>query len=332
DLESEIITNCVMVQDSNSFSGYRNIIRDSVVAISGVLPKNFTGGAVTAFWGKDIIRPGFKTIKFKQSSHSNKILFISDIHFGSKSFSQNIFARLIKFLTLQDLSSDYKNVAEEISSIIIAGDLVEGIGNFSDEKDQLLLHSINAQYEGLGTLLKEIPEHIQIIIIPGEHDATQAALPQPEIEKQIGKSLTGLPNVRSGGNPLRLSIDELNLLVFHGQGNETLFQEQNSEDLILGIQHLLEYRHLCPEYGSFTPLAPFKKDYLVINEIPDVFVLGHFHQAHFSEYKGVKIITCGSFKRAIQKSQKIKKDPSIGKIPILDTLTGRVEILDLKSI
>lgn len=335
DPESEIITNCVMVQDSKSFPEYRDIIRDTVIGISGVLPKNFEGGYISAFWGKDVIRPSFTPIEFKPTSDSHKILFIADLHFGSKYFSRRVFAGLIKFLTLQDLKPPYENIAAEISTIIIAGDLVDGIGHFTDQKSQISFHSLQTQYEGLATLLKEIPSHIQIIVIPGEHDATQTALPQPAIDKQIGKAIFTIPNLTCHGNPLRLSLDDLNFLVFHGQGNYSLFQKQIQPDPlnpIMGIKHLLEYRHLCPEYGSFNPLAPFRKDYLVIDKIPEVVVSGHFHRAHFEEYKGVKIITCGTFNRGEQIKSYLGGKATIGIIPILDTVTGNVNMIDLKTL
>lgn len=326
DPESEIITNCVMVQDSKSFPEYRDILRDSVIGISGVLPKNFKGGNITAFWGKDVIRPSFSQIQFNPTSEPHKLLFIADLHFGSKYFSRSIFAKLINFLNLK---------SEEISALIIAGDLVDGVGRFSDQKQEIIAHSLQAQYEGLATLLKEVPSHIQIMVIPGEHDATQTILPQPGIDKQIGRPLFELPNLKSYGNPLRFSIEDLKFLVFHGQGNDMLFQKHRQHEptnLISGIQHLLEYRHLCPEYGSFNPLAPFRKDYLVIDEIPNVIISGHFHQAQFMEYKGVKIVTCGTFKRGSEKKAHLEKEASIGVISILDTKSGKVDMIDLKAL
>lgn len=335
DPESEIITNCVMVQDSESFPEYRDIIRDTVVGIAGVLPKNFQGGDVTAFWGKDVIRPSFKSINFKPTSDSHRILFIADLHVGSKYFMKSVFAKLIKFLTLRDLNPKYEKIATEINTIIIAGDLVDGIGRFSDQKTKITLHSLQAQYENLASLLMEIPSHIRIVVIPGEHDATQTALPQPAIDKKISKDLLEIPRLSSHGNPLRLSVEDMKLLIFHGQGNYSLFQkyiQQEQSNPTLGIKHLLEYRHLCPEYGSSIPLAPFKKDYLVINEIPEVIVSGHFHQANFEEYKGVKIITCGTFQRGDQKESHLGRDISIGIFPILDTISGKVDMIDLKTL
>ncbi len=332
--KSEILTRCVMVQDSESFPGYRDILRDSVVGIIGVLPKNFQGGYITAFWGKDIIRPSFQQKEFRATTDSHKILFVSDIHFGSQNFVRSVFAKLIKFLTLNDLDSQFQKLASEISTLMIVGDLVEGVGLFPDQRSAILYHSLQTQYEGLSVLLRDIPKNINIIVIPGEHDATQIPNPQPAIDKKIAKTLLELPNLKSFGNPIRISIENMSILAFHGQKNEVLFEKHFHLDPInpiIGIQHLLEYRHLYPEYGSFNPIAPYKRDYLVIDEIPDVVVSGHFHQAHFNEYKGVKIITCGSFQREDHKRSKDIINTYLGVFPVLDTHTGEVEMIDLKK-
>ncbi|MHA1969919.1 MAG: hypothetical protein ACW964_19265 [Candidatus Hodarchaeales archaeon] len=194
---------------------------------------------------------------------------------------------------------------------------------------------MQAQYDGLSILLQDIPKSIEIIVIPGEHDATQIPNPQPAIDKKIAKKLLELPNLKSYGNPIRLSIEEMSILAFHGQKNEVLFEKHIHLDPmnpIIGIQHLLEYRHLYPEYGSFNPITPFKRDYLVIDKVPDIVVSGHFHQAHFKEYKGVKIMTCGSFQREEHKQTKDAINAYLGVFPILDTQTGKVEMIDLKKI
>ncbi|MFX1517565.1 MAG: metallophosphoesterase [Promethearchaeota archaeon] len=334
DPESEIITNCVMVQDSPSFPEYRDILRDTVIGISGVLPKNFREGNITAFWGRDIIRPGFSAKTFNPTSGPHRILFIADLHFGSKYFSRAVFAKLIKFLNLHDLDPTHEELAKEIKTIIIAGDLVDGVGQFSNQKDHITTHSFQAQYEKLAEILKEIPSDIQIIIIPGEHDATQTALPQPAIDRHSSQALLSIPNLTSHGNPLRVSLEDINILVFHGQGNE-LFQKHFQDTQFnpaTAIKQLLEYRHLNPEYGSYNPIAPFKRDYLVIDEIPDVIVSGHMHQAYFEEYKGVKIIACGTFQRENERKTRLKGKVSLGIIPILDTVTGAVKMIDLTTL
>ncbi|MHA1214326.1 MAG: metallophosphoesterase [Candidatus Hodarchaeales archaeon] len=329
DPEHNFSTRVVMVKDSPSFPDYRNILRDSVISVVGDIPKNYKEGKLTIFWGKDIIRPGLKKHEFTQKTNGQNVLLISDIHYGSKYFSNNTFAKLIKLLTLDNLSKELQELAKNITTIIIAGDLVEGAGLYSDQKKELKTTSIEEQYSQLTELIAKIPEYIKIIIIPGEHDATPKILPQPAINKKFASELIKLPNTQIYGNPLRIEINKMDFLIIHGQGLDRLFQKQlrlEPTDILTGIQTLLEYRHLGLEYGAFYPLMPLDKDYLVIEKIPDVLVTGHFHQAKETEYKGVKIITCGSFQR--------KKDQinDLGKFYSINTGNGKITTIDLKKI
>ena len=324
---------CVIVQDSASFPDYRNVLRDSIIGVSGILPKKFQHGKITAFWGKDIYRPSFKDhIAILNGKQNSKVLCLADIHYGSEKFSKNLLSRLIAFLNEEIVSPEIPLSPREINVIIIAGDLVEGTSQNSENQ---LTDSYEAQYRQLAEILAKIPSRIKIITIPGEHDASQLAIPQPAIDKKIGKSMYTLSNVQNHGNPLRLTINGMKFLVFHGQGSDNIFQnlfkikEQNP---VIGVSQLLEYRHLSPEYGSFISIAPYPKDYLVINEIPDVLITGHLHIASFGIYKGVRIVSCGSLKHPGSTHSKTKIESSVGVFPVIDTTTGEVTLFDLKSI
>jgi DNA polymerase II small subunit len=314
-----------MVQESHTFPGYHEILRDTIIGIAGDLPKKYEEGAISAFWGKDVILPSFAPIQFRPNPHSGKILFLADIHFGAKSFATRAFSNLLKLIQLEDVSPELVSLAQDISVIIVAGDLCDGIGQFPDHQAHLSISSLQAQYDGLSSLFSKIPSNIQIIVIPGEHDATQTALPQPAIDRDLGNALLALPNVLNHGNPLRVTIDGLNLLVYHGQGIEQL----DPVNPVTSIQQLLEYRHLAPEYGVTIPLVPAKRDYLVIDRIPEVIVIGHSHQASLTEYKGVKIISCGTFQGEGPDHLKTRQKTSVGVVHVLDTRTGEVTMLDL---
>jgi len=324
---------CVIVQDSQLFPDYRNVLRDSVIGVSGVLPKKFQQGQITAFWGKEIYRPSFKEHKANlNEKQDSKILCLADIHYGSEKFARTLLSRLVAFLNEEITSSEIQFSPREIDTIIIAGDLVEGT---SQNTEKQLTDSYEAQYSQLAKILARIPKRIKIITIPGEHDASQLAIPQPAINRKIGKAMYKLSNVQNHGNPLRLTINGMKFLVFHGQGSDKIFQnlfkikEQNP---VIGFTQLLEYRHLSPEYGSFTSIAPYSKDYLVINDIPDVLITGHLHLANFGIYKGVRIVSCGSFEHPDSNQSETKKESSVGVFPVIDTTTGEIELFDLKVI
>ena len=52
------------------------------------------------------------------------------------------------------------------------------------------------------------------------------------------------------------------------------------------MKHLLRARHLSPIYGSQTPIAPEMEDLLVIEDVPDIFHVGHVHRAQLGYVQG----------------------------------------------
>ena len=75
---------------------------------------------------------------------------------------------------------------------------------------------------------------------------------------------------------------------------------------------------------ALDPVAPEKKDYLVMDIVPDIFVSGHVHGAGFEEYKGIKMINASTWQTQTeyQKSHNFNPDPGI--MPIVHLGNGRV--------
>ena len=69
-----------------------------------------------------------------------------------------------------------------------------------------------------------------------------------------------------------------------------------SRDKKAGKEAYMHYTllNLAPLYGERTPLASELEDYLVIDEVPDVFHTGHVHINTYRKFKGIHLIT--SFK------------------------------------
>ena len=89
---------------------------------------------------------------------------------------------------------------------------------------------------------------------------------------------------------------------------------------------------LCHGKNAKLIKSKYSKDYLVINEIPDVLVTGHFHQAGKEIYKGVRIATCGTFKNPHKTTKNTYALTSVGVFPVIDTGTGEITMIDLKQI
>ncbi len=255
--------------------------------------------------------------------------FISDIHYGSKKFDEEAFKNFIYFLQGKNGA---EKLAERIKYLLVVGDVVDGVGIYPGQEKDLKIPDIYEQYDGIAYLLSEIPDHIQTIIIPGNHDATRQAEPQPPINKKFAKSLYELPNAHLYGNPLQLKIHGVNILLYHGR---------SILDDIIGfipglsidkpaetMKELLKCRHLAPYFGGSTPTAAEEEDMLVIQSVPDIFLTGHAHVNDFSKYRGVFLINTGTFQKQTkyQKSQGI--NPTPGKVPIINLKTFKITLIE----
>ena len=77
------------------------------------------------------------------------------------------------------------------------------------------------------------------------------------------------------------------------------------------MKELIKRRHLAPIYGGKTRLATENKDYLVIKEVPAIFVTGHVHSCGVDYYKGTLLINPGTWQAqtSYQKMMGFQPDP-----------------------
>ncbi|MHA1686786.1 MAG: metallophosphoesterase [Candidatus Heimdallarchaeaceae archaeon] len=246
-------------------------------------------------------------------------LFISDLHVGSKEFSSKLLNKATKFLNGELESDKYNNIGKQVKYLFIAGDLVDGVGVYPDQIKDLVLDNIQFQYLLVTEHIEKIRSDIEIVIIPGNHDSARAAEPQTPIPKEFVEELDKLDNVHLLGSPAYLKVHNVEILMNHGN---SIFDISAAitpiphESTTLPMIEMLRNRHLVPIYGKKTPIAPATEDCLVINRIPDIFHVGHTHIAEDGEYKGVTLISSGSFQYQTnyQKRMNITPNPGVGYI------------------
>jgi DNA polymerase II small subunit len=220
-------------------------------------------------------------------------------------------------------------MAEKVEYVIIPGDTVDGIGIYPSQEEELSIHDIYGQYEELARLLKQVPEHMRVIMLPGNHDAVRPAEPQPTFPEEI-RSLFP-QNVIFAGNPCYFSIHGIEIMAYHGRSMDDFIKALPSLDYSKGInimEEMLKRRHLVPIYGGRTPIAPEHKDLLVIDRIPDIFVTGHGHSTGIKKYRGITLINASAWQSqtSYQKMHNFIPDPA--KATVFDLRTGRTELLD----
>ena len=84
------------------------------------------------------------------------------------------------------------------------------------------------------------------------------------------------------------------------------------------MEEILKKRHLAPIYGERTPLASELEDYLVIDEVPDVFHTGHVHINTYRKFKGIHLINSGTFQTQTEFQKIHNIMPTPAEVPILN--------------
>ena len=258
---------------------------------------------------KDLISPDVPDKASNRSESETFAVFLSDLHIGSKYFMEEEFSDFVSWLSSPD------PVARKIRFLLIGGDLVDGVGIYPNQDKELLCQTIEEQLKKMESLISKIPNYIKIFIIPGNHDPGRRALPQPAIPKKYNSEVWEKENVIMVGNPAVVSLNGVKVLMFHGQSIDDIVKTTPglSYDRPTDVmKHLLRARHLSPIYGSQTPIAPEVEDFMVIEDIPDIFHVGHVHRAQLDMYKGILLINSGSWQNQTPFQSSVGMTPNPG--------------------
>jgi len=251
-----------------------------------------TNGKNGGFIAKELLVPDVPDHIANRSKTETYAVLISDIHIGSKYFMEKEFTDFISWLSSPD------PVARKVRFLLIGGDIIDGIGIFPNQDKELLIMDMDEQMAKAAQMLDKIPKHIKTFIIPGNHDPGRRALPQPAIPEKHNMSLWNRENFFMLGNPAFLDLNGVKVLMFHGQSLDDVVGTTpglSYAQPARAMRALLRTRHLSPIYGKRTPIAPELEDFMVINEVPDIFHSGHVHVVDLDMYKGTLIVNSGAW-------------------------------------
>ncbi|MGB6464290.1 MAG: DNA-directed DNA polymerase II small subunit [Nitrosotalea sp.] len=278
-----------------------------------------TNGKNGGFIAKDLLVPDVPEHIANRSKTETYAVLISDIHVGSRYFMEKEFTEFISWLSSPD------PIARKVRFLLICGDIVDGIGIFPNQDKELLIMDMDDQMAKAAQMLDKIPKHIKTFIIPGNHDPGRRALPQPAIPEKHNMSLWNRENFFMLGNPAFLDLNGVKVLMFHGQSLDDVVGTTpglSYAQPARAMRALLRTRHLSPIYGKRTPIAPELEDFMVINEVPDIFHSGHVHVVDLDMYKGTLMVNSGAWQSQTdyQASGGIVPTPGIAIIVNLATM------------
>jgi DNA polymerase II small subunit len=303
----------LFLKDRPVFADAERILPDEVIGARGTL-----SGDGKVLFADLLYRPDIPMSHAPfVSSEPGRAVLISDVHVGSNTFLEEAWNRFGNWL----------DEREEISYLLIAGDLVDGIGVYPGQDQELAIKNIYEQYARAGELMSGLPSRIRIVISPGNHDVVRGAEPQPAIPPQFTANFPD--NVTFVENPALVNLQGVRILMYHGRSIDDMISlipgasYDNPASLLDGM---LQRRHLAPTYGKRTPIAADRQDRLVIDPIPEVLHTGHIHIVGLTRYRGIIGVNSGTWQSqtAFQRQMNVNPTPAEAVVLDLQTLTPEI--------
>ena len=288
------------------------LLKDEVIGVRGKY--NSSKRIMYLDKEEDIIRPDVRWVREKRKINENlSVAIISDTHVGSKTFIRERWEKFLNWL------KSGEDEAGTVKYLIIAGDLVDGIGVYPNQEEELEITDIFKQYEVFAEYLKEVPDYVKVMAIPGNHDIVRNAEPQPALPKEIRDMFDS--NVVFLSNPAMVSIHGYKFTIYHGASLNNLVElipgmDYQKTDKIM--EYMLKFRHLSPVYGEKVPIVPYDRDYLVMDPQPDVLVTGHVHAFSYGIYKGIHMVNASTWQKQTKYQKMMNFNPDPGKVAILN--------------
>lgn len=277
-------------QERQCFEKARSLMLDDVVAFDGKASDPF-------LIASDILWPDIPVRTTKTIEEDLAVAFISDTHVGSRLFMEKQFGAMLRWLKGEVGDERSREIAGRVKYITLAGDLVDGIGIYPKQEKDLTIKDVFEQYREFAKLLESVPDYIEVIASPGNHDAVRRAEPQPVLPEEIAEAFSHLPNFHLVGSPAWVEIEGLKTLIYHGTSLDSVIASIPGMSYArpeMPMIELLKRRHLSPTFGE-NPIVPEESDGMLVEEVPDIVHMGHVHHNAFEKYRGTVVVNSGTW-------------------------------------
>ena len=283
--------------------------------------------------------------ELKKAQIEEYALFTSDMQVGNKKFYERNFLRFIEWLNGEYGNREQKEIALKIRYLFIPGDIVDGVGVYPGQEEDLDITDIYKQYDLFAEYLSKIRKDVKIIISPGNHDAVRIAEPQPILDKKILDKFSSMKNVYFTTNPSIVNIAStknflgFNVLIYHGfsfpyiaENVDSIRRNGRLDNVDSIMKYLLQRRHLAPSYTSTQYIPNSEEDPLLIEKIPDFFISGHLHKTKVANYRNITLMNCSCWLGITEDQERrgIKPDPC--KAILVNLKTRDLKILNFMDI
>lgn len=304
-----------------------NLVEDEVLCFKGFFKDEM-------FIANDMCWPDVKRNRSPSLADEDlSIVLISDLHVGSDNHLSDLWDRFKRWMNGDGTSEKARELAGKIKYVSIAGDLIDGVGVYPTQEDHLTINDVYDQLERAAQLLQELPDHLTFIISPGSHEPVRRALPQPAIQKSYAKGLYELGAIMVS-DPALVETHGIKTMLYHGESIIDLsldIPEISNATPELAMKKLLMSRHLAPTFGKKTELAPDRKDWLVIQDVPDILHTGHVHCNGVKMHRGTWLVNSGCFQGQTDFMKGLGIVPTPGQPNIVNLKTFQLTTVNLMN-
>lgn len=264
------------------------------------------------------------------------VILTSDLHIGSNKFQYELFDNFIELLHGNVDNYKLQNIVYNTYYMIVAGDIIEGIGVFPRQEKELIITDPKKQYKEAYKLLSKVPKEIKIIIIPGNHDTTRKALPRPPILKDYAPYFYTDNRFIMLGEPVNISLHGVKIYSFHGDFINDILSTTPGltlDNTIDAMDIMLLSRHIAPTYGLQTKIAPQLKDNLIIPREVNIIHAGHVHKfcSRYRYDNQILLINSGTWQEQTEYQREMGVTPTPGLIPFINLRNLKVNLVDLSK-
>jgi len=152
DLTSSISVLINKNRSDELYSMAKNLVLDEVIGVEGVV----SSGIIFA---NTLIQPDVPLTKeFKKSGEEEYAAFLGDPHIGSRHFLNHEFTKFVNWINCKIGDERQKEIASKIKYLFIIGDIVDGVGIYPSQEDDLEIPDIYKQYDKFVNFLKQLPK------------------------------------------------------------------------------------------------------------------------------------------------------------------------------
>ncbi|HXW99096.1 MAG TPA: DNA-directed DNA polymerase II small subunit [Methanomicrobiales archaeon] len=296
------------------FTDAERILPDEVIGARGRLSQD---GRL--LFAEQLVRPDVPLTHAPFTSpRPGKAVLISDIHAGSSTFLADAWERFAEWLP-----------SSGAAYLLVCGDLVDGIGIYPNQEEELVIRDIYEQYQHLAELMVAVPKEIAVVISPGNHDVVRPSEPQVAIPEEFRKGFP--PNCTFVENPATLSLQGVRVVMYHGRSIDDMIglipraSYSRPEEMMV---EMLERRHLAPVYGRRTPVSPEPKDRLLIDPVPEILHTGHVHTSGITRHRGILGVNAGCWQSQTKFQKQVNITPTPGRAVMVDLQTLEPKVME----